>query len=100
MLFFVHLRLRTESAHRETVTPELVTLQIQHIHELLASGIVSNAWRRIEGVAIVMLMESTSEVDCRAILDALPFSQAGVNDIELVAQVEPYLDVYRDPLRD
>jgi muconolactone delta-isomerase len=99
MLFFVSLRLRSESAPPETLTPALVKREVQRIHELLASGIVVNAWKRTEGIAIVLLLEVANEVACRAVLGALPSSQAGVLEIEMIVAVEPYLDVYPDPSR-
>ena len=97
MLFFCHLRLRVESAPRDILTPELVALEIQRIHELLAEGTIRGAWKTNESVAIIALFNASNEQECRGIISTLPFSQAGIVAIELFLPVEPYTVVYPAP---
>jgi muconolactone delta-isomerase len=94
MQFLSLLRLRTEAAHREVLTPQLVRQEIERVHELLDSGTVREAWKRRDGVAIILLVEADSEDQCRSILATLPFSDAGVLEIEMLAPVEPYIDAF------
>ena len=67
------------------------------MHEMLISGKVQNAWKRRDGVAVVLLFETSDEGECRALIGTLPFSQAGVLEIETLVPVEPYLDVFPRP---
>jgi hypothetical protein len=94
MQFLTHLRLRSEAAHRDILTPQLVRQEIDRVHELLDSGTVSKAWKIRDSVAIVLQIEADSEAECRSILATLPFSCAGVLEIEMVVPVEPYIDAF------
>lgn len=100
MQFFFLLRLRTESADREILTKELVRAEIKAIHALLASGAIQQAWKIVDSVSIVLRFDRSSEAECRAVIDALPFNEAGILEVQMVVPVEPYLDVYPDPLPD
>jgi muconolactone delta-isomerase len=79
---------------QETLTLELVRLEVERIKELLAHGIVVDAWRRFDKIGIVLLLEAENEAECRELLAALPFGLAGVLDVELIMRVEPYREVY------
>ncbi|MGB6687154.1 MAG: muconolactone Delta-isomerase family protein [Terracidiphilus sp.] len=94
MRFLSLLRLRTEAAHRDIVTPQLVRQEIDRVHELLVSGTVREAWKIRDSIAIFLLVEADSEDQCRSILATLPFSDAGVLEIEMVVPVEPYIDAF------
>jgi muconolactone delta-isomerase len=94
MLFISMLRLRTESASRETLTPELVKQEMQRMHELIAAGIIRHAWKRNDGLSIIVVIEAASEAASRAIVASLPFNKANFLDIELSVGVMPYLEVY------
>ena len=96
MLFLVHLGIRERTLRREVLTAELVTLEINKVKELLTTGIVLHAWKRTDAISIVLLIEALSDPGCRAVLAALPFSMAGILDIQMIVPVEPYLDVYPD----
>jgi muconolactone delta-isomerase len=97
MEFLCHLSIRTESAERNELTADLVRFEIQSIHELLAAGTIRHAWKRTDAVAIVFLVDAASEEECRAMIESLPFSVAGILDTVFVLPVEPYLDVYPEP---
>jgi muconolactone delta-isomerase len=97
MQFIVLLGIQTQLVRREVLTAELVRLEIQMVKELLAAGTVRQAWKRVDGHSVVLLLEALSEPECRAVLANLPFSTAGILDIQMVAPVEPYLEVYSDP---
>jgi hypothetical protein len=94
MQHFFLLRLRSESAQRDTLTPELVRQEIECIQKLLKSGILHAAWKRTDSVSIALLFDGLSEAVCHSIIETLPFSKAGVIEIQMVVPVEPYLDVY------
>jgi hypothetical protein len=94
MQHFFLLRLNSESAQRDTLTPELVRQEVECIQRLLKSGMVHSAWKRTDSVSIALLFDDLSEAVCRSIIETLPFSKAGVIEIQMVAPVEPYLDVY------
>jgi muconolactone delta-isomerase len=96
MQHFVHLSVRTRSVRSEVLTAELISLEITHVKELLAAGTVRQAWKRTEGPSIVLLLEAASDPECRAILAELPFAKAGILDIQMIAAVEPYLQVFPD----
>ncbi|MGA2886810.1 MAG: hypothetical protein ABSE51_02085 [Terracidiphilus sp.] len=92
-LFFL-LRLRTESADREILTPKLVESEIKRVQALLARGTIRDAWKRSDGVSVVLLFDGKTEVECQAVINTLPFSQAGILEIQMVVPVDPYLDIY------
>lgn len=94
MQFLTLLRLRSEAAHRDIFTPQLVRQEIERVHELLVSGTVREAWKRRDSVAIILLVEADSGDECRSILATLPFSDARVLEIEMVVPVEPYIDAF------
>jgi muconolactone delta-isomerase len=100
MQFIVLLGIQTRSVRREVLTAELVSLEIQMVKELLAAGTVRQAWKRADSHSVVLLLEALSEPACRAILAGLPFSTAGILDIQTIAPVEPYLEVYSEPSPD
>ena len=64
---------------------------------MLASGKIRQAWKKNDGLAVVLLFETSDEAECRAQIGNLPFSQAGVLQIEIIVPVEPYLDVFPFP---
>jgi muconolactone delta-isomerase len=97
-LFLFLLRLRSKPLKPETLTPELIKLEIQRIRELLASGLLRGAWKRINMAAIAVLFEASSEGECRAAVDMFPFSQAGILETEAVMPVKLYSEIYPDPL--
>ena len=70
------------------------------MHELLDSGTVRKAWKRRDSVAIILLIEADSEDRCRSVLATLPFSDAGVLEVEMIAPVEPYIDAFPVRARD
>jgi hypothetical protein len=94
MQFLVHLGIRERAVGREVLTAELVSHEIKEMKDLLASGTVLQAWKREDCHCVVLLLESLSDLECRAVLARLPFSKAGVLDIQLIVPVEPYLEVY------
>jgi len=100
MQFFAHLGIRTQSVRRETLTAELVALEIQAIKDLLASAKVHQAWKRPDCHWVVLLVNAFSEQECRGLLTGLPFAKAGILDIQLIAPVELYVEAYPDPLQD
>jgi muconolactone delta-isomerase len=96
MQFFVHLGVRERSVSRDVLTAELVSHEIKEVKDLLTSGTVLQAWKREDCHCVVLLLEVLSDPACRAVLARLPFSKAGVLDIQLIVPVEPFLDVYSD----
>ena len=96
MQFHVLLGIRARSVRREILNSKLVGLEIQAVKELLIAGTVRQAWKRADCHCVVLLIAAFSEQECRAILAALPFSKAGILDIQLIAPVEPYSEVYPD----
>jgi len=94
MQHFFLLRLQSESAQRDTLTPELVRQEVESVQQLLKSGIVRAAWKRTDSVSIALLFDGLTEAVCRSIIETLPFSKAGIVEIQMVMPVEPYLDVY------
>jgi hypothetical protein len=92
MQFFVHLGIRERSVGRDVLTAELVSHEINEVKELLTSGTVLQAWKRKH--CVVLLLEALSDPECRAVLATLPFSKAGVLDIQMIVPVEPFLAVY------
>ena len=97
MQHFFLLGLQSESARRYTLTPELVQQEIECVQKLLKSGMVRASWKRSDAVSIALLFDELSEAMCRSIIETLPFSKAGILEIQMVAPVEPYLDVYPPP---
>jgi hypothetical protein len=97
MQFLVLLGIQARSAHREILTAQLVQLEIQAVNGLLESGAVSQAWKRQDCPCVALLLHAFNEQECRAILAGLPFSKAGILDIQLIAPVQPYTEVYPDP---
>jgi muconolactone delta-isomerase len=100
MEFFVHLGIRTRSVRADVLNAKLVRLEIEAVKKLLALGTVRQAWKRADAHSVVLLVEALSESECRAVLATLPFSKAEILDIQMIAPVEPYLDVYANPLPD
>ena len=96
MLFFVHLGIRTKSVARDTLTAELLGYEIHAVKELLASGTVQQAWKRLDCHCVVLLVGAFNEQECRGVLTGLPFAKAGILDIQLIVPVEPYVEVYPD----
>jgi muconolactone delta-isomerase len=94
MEFLCHLKLRTESLERKVLVADLVQSEIRSIHELFAARTIRHAWKRADAIAVVLLLNVASEAECHAIIEALPFSVAGILVTEFVLRVEPYLDVY------
>jgi muconolactone delta-isomerase len=97
MQFFVHLGIRTKSVPRETLTTELLGREIETIKELLASGKAQEVWKRVDCHCVILLVCAFSEQECRGVLAGLPFAKAGILDIQLIAPVEPYVEVYPNP---
>jgi hypothetical protein len=100
MQHFFLLRLRSGSAQRDTLTPELVGQEIECVQRLLKSGIVHAAWKRTDSVSIALLFDGLNEAMCRGVIETLPFSKAGILEIQMVVPMEPYLDVYPPPPDD
>jgi len=100
MAFFVHLGIQVRFVRQDILTAELLKFEIEAVKELLASGTVRQAWKRADAHSIVLLVEAGSDSECRATLARLPFSKAGILEIQLIVPVEPYLDVYPDPSPD
>lgn len=96
MLFFVHLGIQVHSPLREVLTAELISREIKGVKELLTAGTVCHAWKRGDCQCVILLFDAADEEECRAALAALPFAKAGILDIQLIAQVEPFLEVYAD----
>jgi muconolactone delta-isomerase len=98
MEFLCHLKLPTEALERKVLAADLVQSEIQGIHQLLAAGTIRHAWKRTDAVAVVLLVDVASEAECHALIESLPFSVAGILVVEFVLRVEPYLDVYPEPM--
>jgi muconolactone delta-isomerase len=96
MQFFVHLGIRTKSVPRETLTAELLGLEIQAMKELIASGKAQQVWKRVDCHCVILLVCAFSEQECRGVLAGLPFAKAGILDMQLIVPVEPYVEVYPD----
>jgi muconolactone delta-isomerase len=96
MQFLVLLGIHSQSIQREVLNAELVGREIQAVKDLAKSGTVRHAWKRQDCHCIALLVDAQSEQDCRALLVGLPFSQAGILDIQLLASVEPFSEVYSD----
>jgi muconolactone delta-isomerase len=94
MEFIVHLGIRTQSVRADVLNAELVRLEIEAVKGLLASSKIRQAWKRADAHSVLLLVEALSESECRAVLATLPFSKAGILDIQMIAPVQPYLDVY------
>jgi len=92
MQFICHLNLRSESADRQVLTADLVQAEIQRIHQLLGAGTIRHAWKKADAVAVVLALDVADEAECRDVIGALPFSIAGILGVEIVSQVEPYVD--------
>jgi muconolactone delta-isomerase len=97
MQFLVLLGVKTPLIRTETLSVELIGLEIQAVKQLLSSGVVRQAWRRLDSHAVALLVYAFNEQECRAILSNLPFSKAGILDIQTIVPVQPYLEVYPDP---
>lgn len=82
------------------LTLPLIHLEIQRIHELLISGAIRSAWKRIDMNALAVLTEASSEEGCRAIIDALPFSQSGILETESAIRVNLHGAIYSGQLPD
>ena len=100
MQFIVNLGIQTRSIPKEILNEDLVGLEIQTVKQMLDSGKVHQAWRRLDCHCVVLLLDAFNEQECRAVLAGLPFSKAGILDIQLIAPVEPYIEVYPDPSQD
>ena len=99
MQFFVHLGVQARVIRRGTLTPELIGLEIGRVKEMLVAGTISQAWKREDCHYVVLLIDAFDEQGCRGVLATLPFSKAGILDIQLIAPVEPYLAVNPGPLQ-
>jgi muconolactone delta-isomerase len=71
-----------------------VKQEIQRMHELIAAGTIRHAWKRNDGLSIIVVMEAASEPAHRAILASLPFNKADFLDVEVSVAVMPYLEAY------
>ena len=94
MQFLVLLGIRSQSISREVLNPELISLEIQAVKEMLRSGKARQAWKREDCPCVVLLMDACDEQGCRGVLAALPFARAGILEIQMVAPVEPYTEVF------
>jgi muconolactone delta-isomerase len=100
MQFLVLLGISSESIQREVLNAELVRREIQAVKELAKSGSVRQAWKRQDCHCIALLVDAPSEEECSALLAELPFGKAGILDIQLLAPVEPYNEVYSNSSPD
>jgi hypothetical protein len=48
----------------------------------------------------VLFLDAFNEQAVRGVLSTLPFARAGILDIQMLAPVEPYAEVYPDPSPD
>lgn len=94
MRFLAHISIHDGPLSKEILTPELIREEIGRIRDLLSSGVCHNAWRRLDKIAIILLLQSESEETCRALLANLPFGRAGILDVEAVIPVDLYLNMY------
>jgi len=68
MQFLVLLGVKTRLIRTETLSVELIGLEIQAVKQLLSSGVVRQAWRRLDSHAVALLVYAFNEQECRAIL--------------------------------
>jgi hypothetical protein len=94
MQFFVLLGIRSESASREVLKPGLISQEIQAVKGLLRSGKARQAWKREDCPCVLLFVDAFDEQECRGVLAALPFARAGILEIQMLAPVEPYTEVF------
>jgi len=90
MQFLSASRRLTDQFPPEAFTPELVAHETRRVKELYASGILRHIWKRGDIPGAAILWEAASEAEVRAAIATLPIFQAGMLEVLLVAQLEPY----------
>ena len=88
MQFLVLTRRRADSNPPEAFAA-LYPQEIARTRELYAAGFTRQVWHRADRSGACQLVEAADEATVRSTLASLPFAQAGLLDIEIVA-LAPY----------
>lgn len=90
MQFLSISRRRTDAFPPEAFTPELVGREAARVKQLYAAGSLRQIWKRGDMPGAVILWESASEKEVRALLSSFPLFEAGMLEIVSVTPLEPY----------
>jgi muconolactone delta-isomerase len=89
MEFIAELRRRTEAFDAASFDA-LADSEAERVRRLYTDGIVRQIWSRGDQPGAVMLIEAVDEPTARAAVQSLPFHQANMLEITLLAPLLPY----------
>jgi muconolactone delta-isomerase len=71
-------------------SPELIAREGHRVRQLYSAGILRQVWKRDDLAGAAILWEAASESEVREAIASLPLSQAGMVEIAVFTQLEPY----------
>jgi uncharacterized protein YciI len=71
----------TTFTDRSKLAP-LIKAEVEHVHQLRHEGVITQAFRRVDGTGAVLVLQVDSLEEAEHKLAQLPFAQAGLMTME------------------